>query len=250
MKENIPDNFIDLTVTSPPYDDLRTYNGYEFNFEEIANELYRVTKDGGVLVWIVGDKTKNGDETGTSFNQALYFKEIGFNLFDTMIYEKAGTGACGSRKAYWQAFEYMFVFSKGKINTYNLIEDVKNQSFGQIKTNSSRRKPNGEYKNETRKPSKEYSRRTNVWRYPVGVEAKRYPYLKKHPAIFPEKLAEDHIISWSNEGDIVFDPMCGSGTVCKMAKLHKRNYIGVDISQEYVDLSNYRVEENENVTMV
>ena len=235
MKENIPDNFIDLTITSPPYDNLRTYKGFTWNFEEMAKELYRVTKDGGVIVWIIGDATINGSETGTSFKQALYFKEIGFNLHDTMIYEKAGTGACGSNKAYWQAFEYMFIFTKGKIKTFNLIEDVPNLSAGKIKTNSSRRKKNGEFKNETRNPAKQFSRRTNIWRCPVGVDVKRDPILKQHPAIFPESLINDHIITWSNEGDIILDPMCGSGTTCKMAWLNKRNFIGIDISEEYIN---------------
>lgn len=59
--------FIDLTVTSPPYNNLRAYNGYEFRFEPIAKELFRVTKDGGVVVWVVGDATKDGNETGSSF---------------------------------------------------------------------------------------------------------------------------------------------------------------------------------------
>jgi site-specific DNA-methyltransferase (adenine-specific) len=237
----IPDNSVDLTVTSPPYDDLRTYKGYSFNFEDTAKELFRITKEGCTVVWIVGDATKNGTETGTSFKQALYFKELGFNIFDTMIYEKAGTGACGSKKAYWQSFEYMFIFTKGKIKTYNLIEDVINKSAGVVKTNSSRRKSNGEFKNEERKPAKDFSRRTNVWRYPVGVDTKRDSSLKEHPAIFPEQLANDHIISWSNEGDIVFDPFMGSGTVGKMALLNNRNYIGFEISEEYHKLAENRI---------
>lgn len=158
-----------------------------------------------------------------------------------MIYEKAGTGACGSKKAYWQAFEYMFVFTKGNINTYNLIEDVVNKSAGVIKTNSSRRKANGEFKNEERKPAKEFSRRTNIWRYPVGVDTKRDPLLKNHPAIFPEQLASDHITSWSNEADIVFDPFMGSGTVGKMALLNNRKYIGFEISEEYYNLAEIRI---------
>ena len=84
----MPDGFIDLTVTSPPYDNLRAYSGYSFDFEAVAKELYRVTKQGGVVIWVVGDATIKGSETGTSFRQALFFKEIGFNLHDTMIYAK------------------------------------------------------------------------------------------------------------------------------------------------------------------
>lgn len=234
-------DYVDLTVTSPPYDNLRTYNGYSFDFENLVKELFRVTKPGGVVVWIVGDATVKGDETGSSFKQALFFKDIGFNLHDTMIYEKAGTGACGSNKAYWQSFEYMFVFTKGKIKTHNLIEDVINKSAGKIKTNSARRKPNGEHKSEERKPGKPFSRRTNIWRYPVGVDIKRDSSLKQHPAIFPEQLAEDHILSWSNECDVVLDPFGGSGTTAKMAKKNGRQFIHIDISDDYNEIARERI---------
>ena len=243
--KDIPDSHIDLTLTSPPYDNLRTYNGsLEFNFDLfriIAKELYRVTKDGGIVVWIVGDATVSGSETTSSFKQALYFKEIGFNLFDTMIYEKAGTGACGSRKGYWQAFEYMFILSKGKIKTYNLIEDVVNKSAGVVKTNSSRRKANGEFKNETRKPGKDFSRRTNIWRYPVGADVKTNKELKNHPAIFPEKLAKDHIISWSNKRDTILDPFMGSGTTGVSCKKLGRNFIGIEKDEKYFEIAVNRI---------
>ena len=159
-------NSIDLTVTSPPYDNLRTYNGYCFDFESVAKELYRVTKLGGVVVWNVNDSTINGSETGNSFRQALYFKELGFNLHDTMIWIKDGGGAVGSNKCYTQNFEYMFVFSKGAPKTINLIYDKPNKSFGQDKSGVGRRKATGEHKIEQRKPSKEFSRRNNWWYIP------------------------------------------------------------------------------------
>lgn len=240
MKDNIPDNFIDLTVTSPPYDNLRKYNGYSWDFEEVAKELYRITKDGGVVVWVVGDATIKGSETLTSFKQALYFKQIGFNV-ETMIYEKAGTGACGSNKLYWQAFEYMFVLSKGQHSTYNLIEDVPNGSYGKVKTNSSRRKPTGEYKEEHRKSGKEFSKRTNIWRIPVGVDSRKDNTLKEHPGVFPEQLVKDHILSWSNEGDLIFDPFSGSGTTGKIAKQLNRKFIGIEISEAYCKLAKARI---------
>ena len=115
------DNFIDLTVTSPPYDNLREYNGYSFDFENIAKELYRVTKVGGVVVWIVGDATKNGNEYGTSFKQALFFKECGFNLHDTMIYRKLNYLPITTNR-YEPQFEYMFILSKSKLKTFNPIK--------------------------------------------------------------------------------------------------------------------------------
>lgn len=234
-------NFIDLTITSPPYDKLRNYNGYEFNFNEIAKELYRVTKDGGVLVWIVGDETIKGDETATSFKQALYFKECGFKLFDTMIYAKPPRGAVGNNKTYWQTFEYMFILSKGTPKTINLIIDRENKDT-RNSTKGTKRLKNGDLQRVNRNGYGKYGRRTNIWEYNVGKgHSTKDDIAFEHPAIFPEKLADDHIKSWSNIGDIVFDPMCGSGTTLKMAKLNNRNYIGCDVSLDYVNLSKKRL---------
>ena len=237
----MPDNFIDLTVTSPPYDNLRTYNGYSFSFEEIAKELFRVTKQGGVVVWIVGDATIKGSETGTSFKQALYFKEIGFKLHDTMIYEKANF-SMPQKNRYHQIFEYMFVFSKGKPKTFNPIIDRKNKWVGHtcLGKNTVRLK-NGEMQEISKgEPVKEFGKRFNIWRMnTVGQEnmCKKLP----HPAMFPEQLANDHIISWSNEGDLVYDPFMGSGTTAKMAILNNRNWIGSEISSEYCNIIEERV---------
>ena len=237
MQQHIPDGSIDLTVTSPPYDDLREYNGYTFDFEAIAQQLWRVTKPGGVVVWIVADATVNGSETGTSFRQALGFMGLGFNLHDTMIYEVAGTGAKGSNKAYWQAFEFMFVFSKNDIKTVNRIKDVENLRAGAVCTKG-RVSKDGKEKDTRRRIVPAQSVRTNVWRYQVGNNGEDKT---DHDAPFPEALARDHIISWSNPGDVVLDPMCGSGTTLKMAVEQGRQYIGIDISPEYVELSAKRV---------
>lgn len=242
LMKDIEDNSIDLTVTSPPYDNLRTYKGYTFDFEGIAKELYRITKQGGVVVWVVGDQTVNGSETGTSFRQALYFKEIGFNLHDTMIYQKKGTGACGSNLAYWQSFEFMFVLSKGVLVTVNRIKDKINISYDECKDSiivSGRRKRDGNSKTTHRgKVRQEIGYRENIWSYLVGCFGDGK---SEHPAVFPEALARDHIISWSNEGDLVLDPMCGSGTTCKMAYELNRHYIGIDISEAYCEIARERL---------
>ncbi len=242
----LDDNCIDLTVTSPPYDNLRTYKGFSWDFEGVANELYRVTKEGGVVVWVVGDATIKGSETGTSFKQALYFKEIGFNLHDTMIYQK---DACPFPEInrYYPSFEYMFVLSKGKPKTANLIMDKPNKRFGE-KITGTGRNPDGtlkqhtSVKNKTNRVVKEFGVRTNVWLYSVGKwKITKDEYAYQHPAMFPEQLAQDHIISWSNEGDLVLDPFMGSGTTAKMAKLNNRNYIGFEISKDYCDIANKRI---------
>lgn len=231
--KQFPDDFVDLTVTSPPYDNLRTYNGFTWDFESLAKELYRVTKPGGVVVWVVGDATVKGSETGTSFRQALFFKDCGFNLHDTMIWTKDGGGAIGSNKCYNQNHEYMFVLSKGTPNVTNLIYDKPNGSFGKDKSGIGRRKATGEHKVESRKPSAEFSKRNNYWYIP--------PERGDHPAPFPEALANDHIISWSNEGDVVLDPFMGSGTTGKMALLNNRKFIGIELSAEYVEIARKRI---------
>lgn len=232
----LPDNCIDLTVTSPPYDNLRTYKGYLFDFKPIAQELLRITKSGGVVVWIVGDATKRGNETGTSFRQALYFKEIGFNLHDTMIWHKSNAFNFGSNLCYRQEFEYMFVFTKDRIKTTNFICDVPAKTAGQV-AKGARKHVDGSRDKVPDFVVSEFRKRGNIWSIPTSNKS------FGHPATFPEQLAEDHILSWSNEGDVVLDPMCGSGTTCKMAKLNNRQYIGIDIAKEYVEIARKRVEE-------
>jgi len=237
-----PDECIDLTVTSPPYDNLRDYKGYTFDFETIAKELYRITKPGGVVVWVVGDATINGSETGTSFRQALYFKDVcGFNLHDTMIYAKKGIRFPESNR-YYQAFEYMFVFSKGTPKTVNLIRDRKNLYPGDTIHGSDRQK-DGTFKKRKKKIVQKLGVRFNIWEYPTGgINSAQDEIAFQHPAVFPEQLAADHIISWSNPGDLVLDPMCGSGTTCKMALKMGRRFIGIDIAEEYCEIARKRVE--------
>ena len=246
IMKDIDDNTIDLTVTSPPYDDLRDYNGYDFDYKSLAKELYRVTKDGGVVVWVVGDATVDGSETGTSFKQALYFKEIGFNLHDTMIYEKAGF-ANPSHNRYHQIFEYMFIFSKGKPNVFNPIKDRKNNY--RIRGGSSRRQKDGSMKNSNKGGMSldKYGARFNIWKYIVGGgNIATDELVHSHPAAFPEQLASDHISSWSDVGYLILDPMCGSGTTCKVAMMNGRHFIGIDVSEEYCKLTEKRLAVVEN----
>jgi site-specific DNA-methyltransferase (adenine-specific) len=232
LKELSADS-IDLTVTSPPYDNLRKYNGYTFDFEAIARELYRVTKPGGVVVWVVGDATIKGSETGTSFKQALYFKEIGFNLHDTMIYE-TNKPPMNDRR-YQACFEFMFVFSKGKPVTFNPLKRPSRKA-GTKRIGTTYREANNTLKEQWRGGVvADETILESIWYYPTGgVNI-------GHPAIFPESLARDHILSWSNEGDTVLDPFMGSGTTGKMAILNKRNFIGIDISWEYFGIASLRI---------
>ena len=236
------DNSIDLTVTSPPYDNLRNYNNNsDFNFDkfkEIAVELYRVTKKGGVFVWVVGDQTIKGSETGTSFKQALYFKEIGFNLHDTMIWEKSGMIPTQDR--YYNVFEYMFILSKGKPKTMNFLKDRKNKAPGKkYRKNKVINKGQPSYKDGDEFTLGEYGRRTNIWCIYTG----KNKFSSNHPAPFPFALARDHILTWSEENDIVFDPFLGSGTTAFACIEVNRSFIGTEIEQNYFSDTKQRIED-------
>ena len=221
---------------------MRDFHGNSsINFKEVAGELYRVLKKGGVVVWVINDQTKKGDESGTSFRHALGFKEIGFRLFDTMIYLKRPRGAVGNIKGYWQTFEYMFVLSKGEPKTINLLMDRENkEESGRI--TGTRRLKNGELVPQTRKGYGKYGRRTNVWLYNIGGgHSYSDIYAKGHPATFPEQLAKDHILSWSNKGDLVYDPYMGGGTTAKMCVSSDRNFIGSEIVEDYCEVAKKRI---------
>ena len=239
--KRMPADFVDMTLTSPPYDNLRDYKGYSFDFENIAKELFRITKQGGVVVWVVGDATKNGSESGTCFKQALYFKEIGFNLHDTMIWQRRTTPQNSGR--YEPAFEYMFIFSKGTPKTFNPIR------YERIYKDKRKEKKYHRGKNEETRfkfnkiQEIEMVVMPNIWNIPNRDNKEG---INEHPAIFPEKLAEMQIKSWSNEGDLIYDPMIGSGTTGKMALMLKRKYIGSEISPEYCKIAEDRIKSISN----
>lgn len=245
LMKAVPDNKVDLTVTSPPYDNMRSYKGSlvwnEEVFQEIADELYRITAKGGIVVWVVGDGTKNGSESGTSFKQALYFKEIGFNLHDTMIYKKDNYLPLNHNR-YDPEFEYMFVFSKGKPKTFNpLMQPCKTAGakYNYAGRSSGSTEESGAAMRQRDEPmvTNDFKYRGNIWGYETGKHKGSKDNIWKHPATFPEKLAEDHILSWSNEGDLIFDPFMGSATTNKMAYMNKRNSFGSEKVDEYYDIS-------------
>lgn len=239
LMKDMKSNFVDLTVTSPPYDNLRNYNGYKFHFEDIAKELFRVTKQGGVVVWVIGDRIYKGNRSLTSFKQALFFQEVGFNVHDVMIYRKKNTPFMRTN-AYTNCYEFMFVFTKGSPAKFNPLKK-KSVRHG-LEKMPVNKKADGVNNKVLRRLNKEKTL-TNIWEYAVGLGGTTSDRIAfNHPAVFPEKLAEDHILSWTKEGDLVFDPMCGSGTTCKMAKVHNRKYIGVDISEEYCKIAKERIQ--------
>lgn len=237
----MPAESIDLVVTSPPYDNLRTYGGHSWNFDSVAHQLWRLIKPGGVVVWVVNDATVDGSETGTSFKQALRFMEIGFRLHDTMIYHRNGLTFPETNR-YYPSFEYMLVLSKGQPKTTNLIADKANKCAGQSLASDTQRNADGTVSatSGSRKCAtvKEYSVRGNVWLFEIGfMKASPDRLAYKHPATFPEALARDHILSWSNEGDTVLDPFSGSGTTMKMARATGRRGIGIEINEDYCQIA-------------
>jgi site-specific DNA-methyltransferase (adenine-specific) len=252
--KRMPDNFIDLTLTSPPYDNLRTYNNEidkswnEEIWKPIIKELYRITKDGCTIVWIVGDATINGSETGTSFKQALYFMECGFNLHDTMIWYRVDQYPKDNR--YNQSFQYMFILTKNKINTFNKFVKMEKSDNSLWDAKKTQRNKNGERKNLSNESisrilksnSKKFKHSDNIWNIPVGYMISNNEKISyNHPALFPDKLAYYHIMSWSNKNDLVYDPFMGSGTTAKMSIATKRNYIGSEISEEYCKIIEKRI---------
>jgi site-specific DNA-methyltransferase (adenine-specific) len=241
---------IDLVITSPPYDNLRDYNGYSFSFELIAQELYRVIKQGGIIVWVVGDATVDGGETLTSFKQALYFQSIGFKIHDVMIYEKHNpVPNTGNGVRYQQCFEYMFIISKGKPKTVNLIKEPRKNSCNDKRTERimhRQRNSDGRFGKKHRYVFNDIVTRKNIWTYKVGLYNSTSDKIAfNHPAIFPEQLCIDHILSWSNEGELVLDIFMGSGTTAKASILTNRNYIGFEISKEYCNIADKRINETQ-----
>ena len=241
--EELANESVDLVVTSPPYDNLREYNGnidqWTFQkFQAIARQLWRVLRQGGVIVWVVNDATIKGSETGTSFRQALYFQALGFNIHDTMIWVKTGGGSVGSNLCYMQNTEYMFVFSKGKPKTVNLIRDHENSHVGAKKTGHGRRRADGSVNDENGKTRfvPEFSKRNNWWCFP------RSHGYGNHPATFPLALARDHVLTWSNAGDVVLDPFMGSGTTGVACIDSSRKFIGIEIDPEYFAVARERLQ--------
>ena len=234
----------DLILTSPPYDDLRTYGGGVFDFGSIADACVGALVDGGVIVWVVGDGIEGYSETGSSFRHALGFMRRGLKLHQTMLYQTTREAPTAPNR-YARVHEYMFVFSNGRPRVANIIRDKPNTTSGTVH----RRKMIGRYADNS-KPHRNYKRnrivspefgpRTNIWKYHTSPfsNANRFD---EHPAVFPDALARDHIRTWTNPGDLVIDPMAGSGTTLRAAKDLGRSSIGIEIHENYIDIIERRM---------
>jgi DNA modification methylase len=244
----LPDECIDLTLTSPPYGEIRRYGGQAFDtakFRAVAGELLRLTKPGGVVVWVVREQAPRGQgETGDSSRQRLYFQEVGFRLHHTMVMDRKGCRWPG-RNRYGHPLEYAFILSRGRPKSVHLIRDRENRHAGKVGTFLRRSKEGGVEPAGRPQIVPMLGVRGPVWSYAVGrnVTTKDHYALRGHPALMPEKMALDHIISWSRPGDLVFDPFCGAGTTCKMAALSGRHFFGIEVHEPYYQLALKRVRE-------
>lgn len=234
----VDDDVLDMTITSPPYDDLRDYNGYHFPVEKIAAALFAKTMPGGVVVWVVGDRTLNGSESLSSFRHAIAFNDAGFRVHDTMIYAKNNPIPSDCGKRYRQCFEYMFCFSKGQPKTFNPITQKIKQEKA-FKSFRITRVGRNDLAHDHVAPKRR--KVNNIFFYNVGTSSSGDKVAFQHPAIFPEKLVEDQIRTWTNEGDLVYDCFMGSGTTAKVAHLLGRRWLGSEISAEYVRLAEERL---------
>lgn len=243
--KSVPDDIIPLTVTSPPYEGLRTYDGLaDWNFMDVAKELYRITMPGGVVVWVVQEQIVNGSESGESSRQRLAFANIGFRLHHTMVLGKLG-GHQHSKGRYGGALEYAFILSKGKPRYFCPFRDKKNKEAGREKIFSNRR-IDGTFPAKKKARVHPYGFRSPIWFYATGKHhTANEDYAFDHPALMPQQMAEDFILSWSKVGDLVFNPFAGAGTVLKMALLNHRRYLGFEINPKYVEIARRRLKEAE-----
>ena len=243
VMESWPEGCVDLMVTSPPYDQLRDYKGYDFDSKQVITALFRVIRPGGVVVWVVGDTMVRGSRTLTSFRHAVQFRQAGFNVHDVMLYQKKNT-PFSRKNAYTNCYEFVFVCSKGAPYAFNPLR-VPVLDSSKYKVRSKRRNTDGSMSDKVRETFNTEKIRTNIWSYAVGLHGTTNDKMAfEHPALFPEKLAADHIVSWSNPGDLVVDPMCGASTTGKMALMNDRRYVGIDVSEEYIEISRRRLTEH------
>ncbi|MBR1921447.1 MAG: site-specific DNA-methyltransferase [Kiritimatiellae bacterium] len=245
VMEKFPDNSIDMVVTSPPYDSIRDYKGFSADLSKIGRETFRVLKEGGIAVVVIQDQTKNYGKTLTSFRLAIdWCDNAGFKLFECLIYKKLGAEGAWWNKRFRVDHEYMMVFLKGDRPAYFNKDPLKipSKHGGKVMTGGGTRLTSG-IRIATRaihiNPMK---CRGTVWAYETAGDGSRLKH--QHPATYPDRLPYDFIQCFCPEKGIVLDPFMGSGTTALAAKSLKRFYVGIDISQEYVDLAERRVVED------
>ncbi len=239
----LPANSIDLVMFSPPYDGIRDYKkGWIFDFPALGKNLYRLVKDGGVCAVVINDGTQDFAKSLTSFRLVLNWCDTaGWRLFETCIYQRDGNPGAWWKRRFRVDHEYIFLFLKGKkpktFDKEPLM--VPSKHAGRIYSGTDRL-TSGKFKKIDHKPVKRMKCRGTVWKYPTSnTEGNRTKL--QHPATYPDPLAQDIIQCFSEPGDTVLDPMCGSGTTCVMAMKMKRQYMGIDINEEYCQIARKRL---------
>ena len=228
---SLPPDLVPCTVASPPYGALRHYHGnHQFDFEAAAAELWRITRPGGVVCWVVREEVVDGSESGEASEQRLFFRDLGFRLHQTIVMERYGSRA-RSPGRYGESLEYAFILAKGKPATVRLLRDRRNKTAGKLVT-ATHRYPDGSYRVQ-RYEVDEWGYRKAVWYFAQGMHVATDPVARLHQAPMPEAMAEDLILSYSREGDLIFDPFAGVATTAKMALLNHRNYFGYEINAIY-----------------
>ena len=240
--KKIPSNSIDLVVTSPPYDDIRTYNGFSLNLPAVGKELNRILKDGGIVAMVIQDSTRNFGKTLTSFKTIIdWCDNAGFKLFETVIYRKYGTEGAWWAKRFRVDHEYMPIFLKGDRPAYFDKEPLKvpSKHGGKTMTGSGNRRTDGTTTKTITREINGMKCRGTVWDYLNAGD--KNPLKRKHPATFPDKIPTDFIQCFCPPKGIVLDPFIGCGSTAVAAKQLGRNYIGIDISKEYCKLAEERI---------
>lgn len=243
--KTLPDESVDLVVTSPPYDELRVYNGFSLDLHAVGVELYRVMKDGGIVAMVIQDSTKDFGKSLTSFRTIVdWCDNIGFKLFETCIYHKNGTEGAWWKSRFRVDHEYMPIFLKGRKPQYFNKEPLKipSKHGGKVMSGSGNRKTDGTTTAVVRREINPMKCRGTVWDYLMAGD--KNPLKRRHPAVFPDKIPFDFIKCFCPEGGVVLDPFVGSGSTAVMAKVLERKYIGIDISREYCDLAEERLEKD------
>jgi site-specific DNA-methyltransferase (adenine-specific) len=242
----LPDDSIDLVVTSPPYDNLRTYKGFSVDLHSTGKEAYRVLKDGGIAVMVIQDQTKAFAKTLTSFRLIIdWCDNIGFRLFETIIYRKYGTEGAWWKARFRVDHEYMPIFLKGKKPQYfnKKLLMVPSKHGGEILTGSGNRRTTGETTKTVTRPINPTKCRGTIWDYLMAGD--KDPLKRKHPAPFPDQIPIDFITCFCPPKGIVLDPFIGSGSTAVAAKKLGRHYIGFEITPEYCEIAEQRTKRAE-----
>lgn len=233
---------VDLVLFSPPYDGVRDYRGnWTLDLPALGSELLRVVKDGGFAVMVIADGTKNQRKSMTTFRTAVAWEDAGWSLFESVIYSRDGRPGAWWATRFRVDHEHILMFYKGKRPRPVTHHDglrVPSKHAGK-KWTGTQRLTDGTLVKTSATVAADKCRGT-IWHYATSnSEGNRTK--AKHPATFPDALARDVILALSAPGDVVYDPMMGSGTSVVIAAQEGRRWLGNDFFAEYVEIAQQRL---------